>query len=46
MVWDLLLSDCDCFVSALVVLEASKGGEVAAAQRLDATRVAGVARRR
>lgn len=35
-VWDRLLTDCECFVSALVVLEASKGDEVAAAQRLDA----------
>ena len=37
-VWDRLLSDCECFVSALVVLEAGKGDEVAAARRLDALR--------
>ena len=37
-VWDRLLSDCECVVSALVVLEASRGDEVAVERRLDAVR--------
>ena len=33
-VWSRLLNECECFVSALVVLEAGKGDESAAARRL------------
>ena len=35
-VWDPLLRECQCFVSALVVLEAGKGDGNAAARRLEA----------
>lgn len=35
-VWSRLLNECECFVSALVVLEAGKGDEGAAARRLAA----------
>lgn len=37
-VWNRLLSDCECFVAALAVLDASKGDQVVAAQRLDVVR--------
>lgn len=35
-VWDRLLNECECFVSAVVVLEAGNGDEAAAALRLAA----------
>jgi hypothetical protein len=35
-VWDRLVTECECFVSALVVLEAGRGDETAAARRLEA----------
>ena len=35
-VWDRLLNECECFVSAVVVLEAGKRDETAAARRLAA----------
>jgi predicted nucleic acid-binding protein len=37
-VWSRLLNECECFVSAVVVLEAGKGDESAAARRLAAIR--------